>query len=557
MNSFVTKPWHLLLALLVWQGSAHAQQYAVSSAHPLATQAGIQMLDQGGNAFDAAVAVSAALAVVEPTGSGLGGGGFWLYYDQKERKSVFLDGREVAPLSATPDMYVRDGKAVPSLSRDGVTGVAIPGSPAALLALSQKGRLPLAQQLSAAIGYAQTGFVVDEKLASAIEKQQHRFNRVAGERFVPNGLPLKAGERLVQPELAQVLNDLPRFYNGNTGKRLLQMVNRDGGAWVEADLSGYQVTFREPLRGQFRGYQITTAPPPSAGGVAILSVLQQLEVLNWQSDRPEARHQLIEAMRRAYRDRNQYLADPDFVKVPTSRLISRERAEQWAASIQAQSTKSADLPPAPSIKEGNDTTHFSILDKDGNAVAATMSINLPFGSAYMPEGLGFFLNDEMDDFAASSSDSNAYGLMGSGINLPAPKKRPLSSMSPTFVAGPNGLLIVGTPGGSRIPTMVLLAILGFTDGLDAKEIVKIPRFHHQYLPDEVQFEPAALSESVQEDLQGRGHVLKPLSEPYGNLNLILLHKRGWLEAAADPRAVGRAQTVRLPPMGNGVLIPFR
>lgn len=527
---------------------------AVASAHPLATKAGLDILAAGGNAFDAAVAVTAAIAVVEPTGSGIGGGGFWLLHRASDGFETMVDGREVAPMAATPTMYLdKDGKAVDIASRDGALAAGIPGEPAALVHLAKKyGRLPLARSLAPVIAYARDGFAVDAKLARAIEQNEKRFSPAARAVFLPAGKPLAVGEKLRQPDLAGVLKRLADqgfkgFYAGETADKLLAGVKAGGGIWTEEDLRRYTVVERAPLVSQFRDYRLITAPPPSAGGIALVEVFQQLEAIGW-TDTHDAvsKHYLIETLRRAYRDRAAFLGDPDFVSIPLTRLASRSYAIALAKSIERdKATPSASLPQVgPQAVEGGQTTHFSVIDADGNRVAATMSINLSFGAAYMPPGTGVLLNDEMDDFAASTTASNAYGLIGSTANLVAPRKRPLSTMTPSFVEGPNGVLLIGTPGGSRIATMVLLGILGFVDGKDAASIVAAPRFHHQYLPDVVQFEPGAFTTEEQTRLAAIGHTLKGLDGSYGNLQVVIWNPAtNRLEAAADPRGVGSGEVV--------------
>lgn len=526
--------------------------YAVASAHPLATEAGLSVLRQGGNAFDAAVAISAALAVVEPTGSGIGGGGFWLLHDAASGRNIFVDGRETAPLAARDDMYLVNGVADPRLSRDGALAAAIPGAAAAWVQIAARyGRRPLDDLLAPAVRAASDGFAVDAKLARAIVQQQSRFSPAAAALFAPDGTPLPEGATLKQSDLADTLERLAQhgvagFYQGKTASRLLKSVRDNGGIWTQKDLDAYRVAERAPLQFRYGAYRITSAPPPSAGGVALAEVLQQLDALPTGSARDK--HRVIESMRRAYRDRAAYLGDPDFVAMPLARLTSRAYARELARGISlSRATPSATLAPAKVSREGDNTTHFSVLDAQGNYAAGTLSINLPFGAAFMAAGTGILLNNEMDDFSAQVSASNAYGLIGSKANAIAPGKRMLSSMTPTFVEGPNGVLILGTPGGSRIISMVLLGVLGFTQGLNAEQIVSLPRYHHQYLPDEVQFEPGALSAAEQKALTAKGHKLKPLESPYGNLHAVLWDaKTGRLEAASDPRGVGQAKVVKEP-----------
>ncbi|TXH03828.1 MAG: gamma-glutamyltransferase [Nevskiaceae bacterium] len=555
----MTKKFALLFLLLclpmLGQAGSRWPGYAVASATPQATQAGLDVLAAGGNAFDAAVAVSAALAVTEPTGSGLGGGGFWLLHRESDGLDVFVDGRETAPQAATPTMYLdKNGKAVDTLSRDGPLAAGIPGEPAALDWIAGKyGALPLAQSLAPALRFARDGFAVDAKLAAALAQQWPRLSPAAQSALAIDGRAPREGELLRQADLARTLTLLSQqgragFYEGESAQRLVAGVKAAGGIWSEEDLRRYAVVERKPLVTWFRDARIVTAPPPSAGGVTLAELFNQLEVLGCctgASAGVEGKHLVIEALRRAYRDRAAYLGDPDFINIPLFRLLSRGYAQQLAAGIDPrEATPSRELPPAAAVPEGPHTTHFSIVDAQGNRVAATLSVNLPLGSGFMAPGTGVLLNDEMDDFAASAVASNAYGLIGSRANLVAPGKRPLSSMTPSFVESPRGLLVIGTPGGSRIITMVALGILGWLDGLEAQQVVALPRYHHQYLPDEVQFEPGAFTPAEQEALRARGHTLKALGATYGNMNVVTWDaKSGALQAAADPRAVGEGRVV--------------
>lgn len=558
----------LCFAVLVFTVSAPLRAadtppgYAVASAHPLATQAGLDMLAAGGNAFDAAVAVSAALSVVEPYSSGLGGGGFWLLYRHSDGLETFVDGREAAPRAASERMYLgADGKAIAELSTTGALAAAIPAQPAALDHVARKyGRLPLRTVLAPAIRAAREGFVVDAKLARMFEQFGARFSPEAVRAFGGPRWP-RAGETLRQPDLALTLERLAAqgrtgFYEGEVARRLIAGVRAGGGIWSEEDFRRYRVVEREPVEIWFRDWRILTAPPPSAGGVTLAQLFGQLEALGWRNNGSlESRHLVVESWRRAYRDRAAYLGDPDFVDVPLYRLLSRNYALDLARSIDRhRATPSAQLPPAQPVTEGPHTSHFSIVDAEGNRAAVTQSINLPFGSGYMAAGTGVLLNDEMDDFSAAPEASNAYGLIGSRANAIAPGKRPLSSMTPTFVEGPRGLLVIGTPGGSRIITMVALGILDWMRGLDAAALAAAPRYHHQYLPDRIQFEPGAFSGDEQARLATMGHTLMPLdasapplsptAAPYGNLQVVWWDKRaGRLSAAADPRGVGSAGVV--------------
>lgn len=545
-----------LLLLLLWLPLAQAAPppaAAVASAHPLATAAGHEILAAGGNAFDAAVAVSASLAVVEPYSSGLGGGGFWLLHRARDGHQVMVDGRERAPLAAHRDMYLdAQGEVIPGRSMDGALAAAIPGAPAALVHIAERyGRLPLSRSLAPAIRHARDGFEVSEhyQRMATFRLETLRTSPAAARTFLKDGAVPPLGHRIRQPELARTLERLARggrggFYAGPTATALLAGIQAAGGIWSAADLHDYRVVERTPVRGTFRGLNITTAAPPSSGGVALLQILNILAGYEWEALAEADRvHLAVEAMRRAYRDRAEFLGDPDFVTVPVARLTDPAYATGLRTAIDpAQATPSRDLPGVATVPGGHHTTHFSILDRAGNRVAATLSINYPFGSGFMPEGSGVLLNDEMDDFSAKPGVANAYGLVGAEANAIAPGKRPLSSMTPTFIDGPDGVAILGTPGGSRIITMVLLGTLEFAAGREPSAWVARPRFHHQYLPDTLQFEPGALSAEVQDELTLRGHALQQVQQPWGNMQAVWWDRKGKrVLAASDPRGEGAAE----------------
>ncbi len=524
---------------------------AIASAHPLATEAGHRILDAGGNAFDAAVAVSAVLAVVEPYSSGIGGGGFWLLHRARDGFEVMVDGRERAPFAAHRDLYLNEsGKVKPGLSINGPLAAGIPGEPAALVHIAEKyGRLPLKTSLAPAVRLARDGFPVDDY-----------YLRMAGWRLKAlrqggdaKNIFLNAGELpaadalLRQPDLSRTLTALAEkgregFYQGEVASRLVEGVRQADGIWTLKDLQEYRIVEREPVRGEYRGLKITSAALPSSGGIVLVSMLNMLQGLGLESaDEATRIHLIIETMRRAYRDRADYMGDPDFVDVPIGALIHPWYAAGLARDIQRDRA----TPSVGNIGgsgEGRDTTHFSILDREGNRVSATLSINYPFGSGFIPPGTGVLLNDEMDDFSARPGMPNVYGLVGGEANAIAPGKRMLSSMSPTFVASEEGVAILGTPGGSRIITMLLLGILELADGRGPQAWVDRPRFHHQYLPDQVQFEPGALENGVRTKLSAMGHSLKPLDSSYGNMQAVYWNRRsGEVTAASDSRGIGEAQ----------------
>ena len=547
----------LLVWLLLLSGSVAAAvrppQAAVASAHPLATEAGFTILEAGGNAFDAAVAVSAALAVVEPYSSGIGGGGFWLLHRAADGRQLMLDGRERAPLAAHRELYLdASGRVIPGASVDGPLAAGIPGEPAALAHLSENyGRLPLARSLAPAIRLAQEGFAVDlhYRRLAGLRLAALNASPAAAERFLRDGKVPETGQLIQQPELAATLERLARqgrdgFYAGETARALVQGVRAAGGIWTLEDLAQYRVVEREPVYGSYRGLTIVSATPPSSGGVLLVEMLNMLAGHELERlDAAARNHLLVEVMRRAYRDRAEYLGDPDQVEMPLQRLLHPHYATGLLRDLDPQRVTSS-TGKAEQRQEGADTTHFSILDREGNRVAATLSINYPFGSGFMPPGTGVLLNDEMDDFSARPGVPNVYGLIGGEANAIAPGKRMLSSMSPTFVESADGVAILGTPGGSRIISMVLHGVLAVAEGEGAgpDEWVKRPRFHHQYLPDVVQYEPGALSEKQIAALQAKGHRLQALERHYGNMQALYWDRRnGRVLAASDPRGIGRAE----------------
>ena len=527
-------------------------QAAIATAHPVATEAGLEIMAAGGNAFDAAVAVSATLAVVEPYSSGIGGGGFWLLHREADSRQVMIDGREKAPLAGSRTMYQdAKGNVVPGLSVDGALAAGIPGEPAALVHIAETyGRLPLSRSLAPAIRAARNGFQVTphyQRMAQFRLKVLQASPAAAEVFLLHNEVP-PLGHHIKQPDLANTLQALANqgragFYQGKVAKQLLAGVKSAGGIWTVQDFKQYEVVERTPVIGHYRGNRIVSAPPPSSGGVALVTMLNILERYRLKHLTALQRQQVIvEAMRRAYRDRAEYLGDPDFVDVPVKQLIDKNHAAQWQRSISLkQATPSKTLGRATDTSGGNHTTHFSILDKAGNRVAATLSINYPFGSGFMPPGTGVLLNDEMDDFSAKPGVPNVYGLVGAEANAIAPGKRMLSSMSPTFIESKQGIAILGTPGGSRIITMVLLAGLGYTEGLGADAMVSLPRYHHQYLPDKIFYEPEAISDKQRVHLQSMGHELKALQQPYGNMQVVIWDKQAnTVSAASDPRGEGKA-----------------
>ncbi len=540
-----------LLFALVMPAQAK-QSAAIASAHPLATAAGEEVLRAGGNAFDAAIAVTAALAVVEPYSSGIGGGGFWLLHRAEDGFEIMLDGRERAPLAAHRDLYLnKQGQVIKGASIDGALAAGIPGVPAALEHLADHyGKLPLRQSLQPAIRYAQQGFEVDEhyRRMAQFRQQALQASPDAAQVFLHQQQVPALGYRIKQPDLAKTLQRIALdgadgFYQGELAQRLVSGVREAGGIWTLEDLASYRIVERTPLRGEYRGMMITSAAPPSSGGIALIEILNQFAVFELETmTKVQQMHLLIETMRRAYRDRAEYLGDPDFVEMPVKRLLHPLYAAGLSAGIHPEkATPSALLPGVIKDEGGQDTTHFSIIDQQGNRVAATLSINYPFGACFVPPGTGVLLNDEMDDFSSKPGEPNVYGLVGAEANAIAPGKRMLSSMTPTFLETADRIAIIGTPGGSRIITMVLLGALAFHQGEDADAIVNLPRYHHQYLPDTVFYEPQAVADDVVSELEAMGHALKEADSRWGNMHVVVWDKQTQqMDAASDSRGGGKA-----------------
>ncbi len=498
--------------------AAEQARAAIASAHPLATAAGHEILKRGGNAFDAAVAVAAVLAVVEPYASGLGGGGLWLLHRASDGHQVMVDARETAPAGVKPEMYMDgSGKPVRGATTQGGTAAAIPGAPAALVHVAGNyGALPLAVTLAPAIRHARDGFPVDERytrLAGLRERFLQTYPEAAHIFLDENRAP-RPGWRLRQADLAATLERLGKegnrgFYAGDIAESLVGAVNRAGGVWQLSDLAGYRVVERAPLRFQYRGALITTATLPSAGGIALAQSLQMLERFETADPRsPRDAHLVIEALRRAFRDRAAYLGDADFGAVPVDRLASRAYATQQAATIDpAAATRSEAPEREPGAAGSGNTTHLSVVDAAGNRVAATLTINLLFGSGVVAGGTGVLLNNEMDDFTVRADVPNSFRLRGGEANAIAPGKRPLSSMTPTFVEDSKGVLVLGAPGGSRIVSQVLLAVLDYVGAstVDVARMVSAPRYHHQWWPDRVEVEPEGFPAEWRAALEAKGH----------------------------------------------------
>jgi len=535
----------IILILMMLVHSAYARPYALATAHSLATQAGVDVLENGGNAFDAAVAISAALAVVEPYGSGIGGGGFWLLHEAKTNTDIVIDGREVAPLAATKNMYLDEHGKPTGDSVNGPRAAGIPGVVAALDYISEHyGNLTLDTNLAAAIRYARDGFIPGEQYQRFIKMRADTLSKssAAEKIFLQSNQP-----RLIQKDLANSLQLIAQhgqevFYQGELATKLVNGVQEAGGIWQLEDLHQYQIKLRDPIRSSYKDLTLILPPPPTSGGVVLTQILSMLEPYDLSQYTPsQMTHIVVEAMRRAYQDRAVYLGDPDFIDIPMQMLLDQQYAQTKFKTYDSQHASVSQALATIEANEGQDTTHFSVIDADGNYVAATLSINYPFGSGFVVPGTGILLNDEMDDFVIAEGVGNVYGLVGSEANAIEPGKRMLSSLTPLFAHSKDRLLIAGTPGGSRIISMLALALIEFQQGAMSQQIVNRERFHHQYMPDVIQFEKNALSEDVQQILIKKGHTLKEINYRYGNMQVITKHRyKNNLSAASDPRGEGLA-----------------
>jgi gamma-glutamyltranspeptidase / glutathione hydrolase len=522
---------------------AHAM---VASDAPLASAAGVEIMRRGGNAVDAAVAVGFALAVVFPEAGNIGGGGYMMI-SMADGRTAALDYREVAPLSATRDMYLDAQGRLTEGSLVGPLASGVPGAVAGLTAaLAKFGTMPLEEVLKPALRYAEQGFVVDSALARSLKVNAKLIGQFGGAAlFLPDGQPLAAGTRLVQPDLARTLRRIaasgaPGFYTGITAQLVADEMRRDGGIITEADLARYTPVWREVVKSTYRGYSLLTMPPSSSGGVTITETLNILEGVSPLPPFGSAGyvHLLGSAYQRAFIDRNEKLADPAFVRVPVAQLIDKGYAARLRATIGSTATPTTAL--AKTMPEGTETTHYSIADAQGNAVATTTTLNELYGSGVYVTGAGFFLNDQMDDFAARPGTPNAYGLVQGEANAIAPGKRMLSAMSPTIVLDRDGglLLIVGSRGGPRIITSTSQVVLNVLDNrMILSDAVSAPRIHHQALPDTLRYERGGLAPAVVDSLRLMGYGVAA----YGNVGLInaIMKVKGGYEGMSDPRSSGR------------------
>jgi gamma-glutamyltranspeptidase/glutathione hydrolase len=536
-------------------GTAHAvvaEQGMVVAQEKLAAEIGADILRQGGNAVDAAVATGFAMAVTYPRAGNIGGGGFMVIHSADRNQDIAIDYRETAPAAATKDMFLTDDKPDPAKSRDSALAIGVPGTVAGLAMALEKygsGNFSLATILQPAIALARGGLVVADDIADTLPDWYRRMAKWPSSLKAfsrADGTQLREGDRLVQADLAATLSAIadqgPRgFYQGAVAEKLARAIRDAGGIMTTEDLKTYQSITREPVRGSYRGYDIVSMPQPSSGGTVLLETLNILEgfaMRDMAQGKAPSLHVMIEAMKRAYADRARYLGDPAFVNAPISVLTSKDYAAKQRASIDlTRATPWTDalstLPP----REGSNTTHYSVVDSRGNAVSNTYTLNFPYGVGLVAEGTGVLLNNEMDDFTAAPGASNAFGLVGFEANLPGPGKRPLSSMAPTIVLKDGKpVLVTGSPGGSRIISTVLQVIVNVLDyDMDIAAAVAAPRLHHQWLPDEVRIERGFAGESLAA-LKAMGHVIvEPMG--YSSANSIAVTPNALL-GAPDPRTRG-------------------
>jgi gamma-glutamyltranspeptidase / glutathione hydrolase len=530
-----------------------AQHGMVVAQEEIAARIGAEILKNGGNAVDAAVATGFAMAVTYPRAGNIGGGGFMVIHSAERNEAIAIDYRETAPAATTRDMFLgADGKPDGDKSRNSALGIGVPGTVAGLALALEKygsGKFTLAQILKPSIELAQNGFVVADDMADTLSDMYRRMSRwpnPARALSRDDGTPLREGDRLVQADLAATLSAIadqgPKgFYEGPVAEKLAAAVGKAGGIMTADDLKSYQAVIRAPVRGTYRGYEIVSMPLPSSGGTVLLETLNILEgfpISDMKQGSAPALHVMIEAMKRAYADRARYLGDPAFVNAPVNVLITKDYAARQRASIDLdRATPAADVLSVSPAREGANTTHYSVVDSAGNAVSNTYTLNFPYGVGLVAEGTGVLLNNELDDFTAAPGAANAFGLVGFEANLPGPGKRPLSSMSPTIVLKDGKpVLVTGTPGGSRIISAVLQVVVNVLDyRMDVAAAVAAPRVHHQWMPDDVRVERGFPEETL-DALRAKGHrVIEPLGQT--SANSIAVTPNGLL-GAPDPRTRG-------------------
>ncbi len=532
---------------------AQGRSGCVVAAEPRAAAIGLDVLKAGGNAVDAAVATALALAVTHPEAGNLGGGGFMIVR-MADGRTAAIDFRERAPSKADRDMYLdAHGDVDHDRSQWGALAGGVPGSPGGLaLALDRFGSMPLAEVAAPAILLARDGFEVGPFLARDLDATRSRFARFPSSQavFWRDGRPLREGERLVQTDLAGTLarfaaGGFDGFYRGETAKRFAAAIQAAGGVTTEDDLAAYEPKLRDVLRGTYRGYEILAMPPPSSGGVALLEMLNVLEAYDLGAagfGSARTLHWTIEAMRRAYADRARWLGDPDHWQVPVAGLVSKDYATKLRATIDPDKVVPVEPGRPPGAKESDDTTHFSIVDADGNAVSCTTTINSTFGSGLVVDGLGFLLNNEMDDFSAKPGVPNQFGLVGGEANAIQPGKRPLSSMTPIIVEKDGKLrFVLGSPGGGRIINTVLQVLLDVVDhGMPLEDAVRAPRIHQQWKPETTFWERTAISPDTRAILESMGHTFAKRPRHIGRCQAVEVRADGLRIGVSDPRSGGAA-----------------
>ena len=555
MKTFrISEHWFYLLFILFYSGNTFSNELfpskgAVVTSNALATKAGEKILAEGGNAYDAATTISAMLSVVEPFASGLGGGAFWLIYDAKSKKYKMLDARETAPLQSHKNMYLDENEnLIKNISKLGPLSAGIPGIPAVLSYVNEKyGSKKLSTLLVPAYKAAINGFPVNERYLKGAnyKKEWLKKHKETEAIFLDKGEVPKKGWILKQTDLAKTIKKIMKgghksFYTGSFAKKMVESVQNNGGIWSEEDLNRYKVIEREPVKSTYKGISIIAPGLPSSGGLVLSNALNILA--GYELDKlslTTQKHLIIEALRRAYYERAIKMGDPDFMANSLEFLLTPSYAAKQRESINinyATDNQTLEFADPPYQGQGNDTTHFSVIDKYGNRVAVTQSINFWFGSAFVPKGTGVLLNNEMDDFSIKPGTENGYGLIGYDANAVEPGKRMLSSMTPTFLESDRGFVILGTPGGSRIISMILLATLEWVNGGDAKSMVSLPRFHHQYHPDYVLYEEEAFMSSEIDELESMGHIFKKSNRQFGNMQIIMWDQvNNKIEIASDPR----------------------
>ena len=546
--------WLYLLFILFYSGNTFSNELfpskgAVVTSNALATKAGEKILAEGGNAYDAATTISAMLSVVEPFASGLGGGAFWLIYDAKSKKYKMIDARETAPLQSHKNMYLDENEnLIKNISKLGPLSAGIPGIPAVLSYVNEKyGSKKLSTLLVPAYKAAINGFPVNERYLKGANYKKEWLKKYKETKaiFLDKGEVPKKGWILKQTDLAKTIKKIMKgghksFYTGSFAKKMVESVQNNGGIWSEEDLNRYKVIEREPVKSTYKGISIIAPGLPSSGGLVLSNALNILA--GYELDKlslTTQKHLIIEALRRAYYERAIKMGDPDFMANSLEFLLTPSYAAKQRESINinyATDNQTLEFADPPYQGQGNDTTHFSVIDKYGNRVAVTQSINFWFGSAFVPKGTGVLLNNEMDDFSIKPGTENGYGLIGYDANAVEPEKRMLSSMTPTFLESDRGFVILGTPGGSRIISMILLATLEWVNGGDAKSMVSLPRFHHQYHPDYVLYEEEAFMSSEIDELESMGHIFKKSNRQFGNMQIIMWDQvNNKIEIASDPR----------------------